>query len=87
MIKNYIKYYIKKIFNLDNENWCFGLLYGDISLSNLKKIKIFEKPTDEFWADPFFVKHKKKNMYFLKNLKKNKTREFFLLVKLKTINS
>ena len=74
MIKNYIKYFIKKIFNLDNENWCFGLFYGDITLSNLKKIKIFEKPTDEFWADPFFVEHKKKKYVFFENFKKKQNK-------------
>jgi hypothetical protein len=74
VIKNYIKYFIKKILNADDENWCIGMFYDDISFSGLKKIKIFKKPEDEFWADPFLVKHKKKKYVFFEKFKKKQNK-------------
>ena len=74
MIKNYIKYFVKKIFNADDENWCIGMFYDDFSFLNLKKIKIFKKPTDEFWADPFLVQYKKKRYVFFEKFKKKQNK-------------
>jgi len=74
VIKNYIKYLIRKILNADDENWSLGMFYDDISFSNLKKIKFFKKPADEFWADPFLIRYKKKRYVFFEKFKKKQNK-------------
>ena len=71
MIKNLIKFYLKKIFKKDKNNWILGLIHGDIKEANIKKVILFKSPTTEFWADPFlFINKKKKYIFFEKFLKK-----------------
>ena len=71
MIKNLIKYYLKRIFKKDYSNWVLGLIYGDINQINLKKTIFLKSPITEFWADPFlFINKKRKYVFFEKFLKK-----------------
>jgi hypothetical protein len=71
VIKNLIKYYLKKILKKDNSNWILGLIRGDINEVNLKKTIFFKPPVNEFWADPFLIIYKKKRyVFFEKFLKK-----------------
>jgi len=73
VIKNLIKYYLKKILKKDNSNWILGLIQGDINEVNLKKSIFFKPPVNEFWADPFLIMYKKKKIcFFLKIFKKRK---------------
>jgi hypothetical protein len=71
VIKNLIKYYLKRIFKKDYSNWVLGLIYGDINQINLKKTIFLKSPITEFWADPFlFINKKRKYVFFEKFLKK-----------------
>jgi hypothetical protein len=71
VIKNLIKYYLKKLLKKDNSNWILGLIQGDINEVNLKKSIFFKPPVNEFWADPFLIIYKKKKyVFFEKFLKK-----------------
>ena len=71
MIIDTFKYYLKKIFKKDYNNWMLGLVSNDINKINLKKTIFFKSPSSEFWADPFlFINKKKKYVFFEKYLKK-----------------
>ncbi len=71
MITNLIKYFLKRIFKKDKNNWILGLIIGDINEVNLKKSIFFNSPINEFWADPFLLIFKKrKYIFFEKFLKK-----------------
>ena len=80
-MKNYFKYYIKNIFRFeDKSNWCLGYFKSSKKikitskdlLNNFKKAKIFKPPKDEFWADPFLIKHKQKLFIFFEKFYKKK---------------
>lgn len=70
MIKNIIKYYLKRIFKKDKSNWILGLIHGDIKNINLKKAIFFKPPVTEFWADPFLVINKKRKFVFFEKFLK-----------------
>jgi len=60
--KFFFKFYlkIKSILGYKYQKWCLALINED----NLSIKKIFSPPKNEFWADPFYFKYKKKDYCF-----------------------
>jgi len=83
VIKNLIKYYLKKIFKKDNNNWTLGIIHGDINKENLKKTIFLMPPTTEFWADPFLFISKKKKYVFFEKFKKKENKGILSVGELK----
>ena len=50
----------KKFLGHEYKKWCLAL----ISKKNFQLISVFYPPKNEFWADPFFFKHKNKDYCF-----------------------
>ena len=66
-----IKKILKKIFaiiNLRINCWYLFIGKGSDPLNmNLFKTVAIKPPKNKFWADPFLINFKKKNIFFLKN--------------------
>ena len=80
-IKNELKYYIKKFIRKDINKWSlciFNYNRKKLIFSHSKKkindINIFKPPEDEFWADPFLFKYKKKKFIFFEKFLKKKNK-------------
>jgi len=56
--KIYLK--IRYLCGYEYHKWSLALL----NKNNLSKINIFYSPKNEFWADPFYFKYKKKDYCF-----------------------
>lgn len=91
-MKNYIKYFIKNILQLkDRSNWCLGYFKNSSEfkltnknlLNNIKKAKIFRSPKDEFWADPFLIRHKQRLFIFFERFYKKKNKGVICVCELK----
>ena len=63
-IINIFKFIIKKIFNSELDNWKIGITSKNLKNFNFSNIKFFEPNFAEYWADPFYVKFKKKEFIF-----------------------
>ena len=73
MINNIIKklfIFYKKINRYEHRKWCLAF----ISKKNLKILKVFYPPKNQFWADPFIFTHKNKDYCFFERFFYDKNR-------------
>ena len=88
-IYNFIKYYIKKIIQEDQNNWSIFFFKNkpeDLILKKANKLKllnIFKPPKDQFWADFFFFYYKKKKYIFFEKFIKKENKGIISAILLK----
>lgn len=91
-MKELFKYYFKKILNFkEKHNWCLGYFKSDkkFNLTNKNLIDkfnnalVFRPPNDQFWADPFLIRHKQKLFIFFEKFYKKKNKGVICVCELK----